>query len=439
MLTSFLLTVVAILVLLVMSGFFSGSETALTATSRARIHRLATDGERRAVVVNELIGSRERLIGAILLGNNLVNILASALATSVFLSIFGDAGVIYATFVMTMLVLIFAEVLPKTYAITNPDQVAMAVGRPIRVIVNLLSPIVLTVEWIVRRTLNLFGMSIDDSQPILSAHEEIRGAIELHHTEGSVVKHDRDMLGGILDLRDLTVDEVMVHRKSIAMFDIDAPQYEVVEQVLASPYTRIPFWQDDPENIVGILHAKDLLRAMTRDKDMSTLSIKDLLQEPWFIPETTSLLEQLAAFRRQRKHFALVVDEYGALMGLLTLEDILEEIVGEISDEHDIGATGVRPGPGGSVTVDGDVTIRDLNRIMDWNLPDDEAVTIAGLVIHEARAIPEQGQLFTYYGYQFEILHKQRNQITQLSITPPRRRGRKRSGTSSKPQKTAAS
>ena len=416
------LTLIAVLVLLFFSGFFSGSETALTAASRARLFRLEKEGVKRAMAVNQLINDRERLIGAILLGNNLVNILASALATSLFIAFFGQAGVVYATLVMTFLVLIFAEVLPKTYAIANPDKVAMSVAKPIKLIVSVFAPVVSAVQWIVRRTLKAWGINVDDTQSILSAHEEIRGTIELHQTEGAVIKRESDMLGAILDLRDMSVDDVMVHRKNMMMINIDLPVDVIVDQMLQSPYTRIPFWQENTENIVGILHAKDLLRAMNaRHNDIENLDIKELLIKPWFVPETTNLFEQLNAFRKERKHFSVVVDEYGTLMGLVTLEDILEEIVGEISDEHDINVSGVRPAPNGTVYVDGDVTIRDLNRAMDWDLPDDEAVTIAGLVIHEAQTIPEPSQMFSYYGYRFEVLRKNRNQITALRILPPRK------------------
>ncbi len=413
------LIVVAILVLLVFSGYFSGSETALTATSRARMHQLEKDGAHRAIIVNELINNRERLIGAILLGNNLVNILASALATGIFIALVGEAGVIYATLTMTSLVLVFAEVLPKTYAISNPDRMAMAVAPVLRVVVKILAPIMVSVEWIVRKTLKMLGQNIDEAVAVLSPHEEIRGAIDLHHLEGGVKKRDRDMLGGILDLSDMTVDEIMVHRKNMEMVDIDLPKAEIINQVLDSQYTRLPFWKDNPENIVGVLHAKNILKALhERDDIIDTLPITSLLIEPWFIPETTTLQEQLKAFLNKRQHFALVVDEYGALMGLVTLEDILEEIVGDIVDEHDKLVTGVRLQSNGSVYVDGHIPVRDLNRAVDWDLPEDEANTIAGLVIHEAQTIPEAGQMFSYYGYRFEVLRRHRNQITSLRITP---------------------
>lgn len=411
----------AIVLLLLFSGFFSGSETALTAASRARMHRLAEEGDKRARIVLRLTEDRERLIGAILLGNNLVNILASALATSLFLALFGDAGVVYATLVMTAVVLIFAEVAPKTFAITNTDRVALAVSQPLRIIIFLFGPVTAAVQFIVRHTFRIFGLDVDDQQQVLSAHEELRGAINLHHHEGGVVKIDRDMLGGILDLRDLEVSDIMVHRKNIAMIDASQTNAEIVSQVLGSPHTRIPLWRDEQENIIGVLHAKDLLRALAgAGWNPDAVNILEVATKPWFVPDTTTLQDQLNAFLRRKTHFALVVDEYGALMGLITLEDILEEIVGEISDEHDIDVAGVRVQPDGSVVVNGSVPIRDLNRALDWSLPDDEATTIAGLVIHEARTIPEVGQAFTFHGFRFEITRRQRNQIAQMRVTPAR-------------------
>lgn len=407
----------AIILLLLFSAFFSGSETALTAASRARMHRLAEEGNKRARLVLLLTEDRERLIGAVLLGNNLVNIMASALATSLFLALFGDAGVVYATLIMTAVVLIFSEVAPKTFAITNTDRVALAVAPVLRVVTVLFGPVTAAVQFIVRHSFRLFGLNVDASQQVLSAHEELRGAINLHHHEGSVVKIDRDMLGGILDLRDLEVSDIMVHRKNIAMIDASQPNSEIISQALASPHTRIPLWRDEQENIVGVLHAKDLLRALASvEWKPDAIDILSIANKPWFVPDTTTLQDQLNAFLRHKTHFSLVVDEYGALMGLITLEDILEEIVGEISDEHDIEVAGARIQPDGSVVVNGSVPIRDLNRAFDWSLPDDEATTIAGLVIHEARTIPEVGQTFTFHGFRFEILRRQRNQVAQLRI-----------------------
>ncbi|QFT29689.1 Hemolysin C [Labrenzia sp. THAF82] len=417
--TSLWLAVGAILVLLFLSGFFSGSETALTAASRARMHQIEKNGDWRARVASRLIANRERLIGALLLGNNLVNILASALATSVFLSLFGEAGVALATLVMTALVLVFAEVLPKTWAISNPERFAVMVSPIVRVVVAVFGPVVAGVEVIVRMILRVVGINVGADTFILSAHEELRGAVDLQHIEGGLEKGERDRLGGLLDLAELEVSDVMVHRTNMVALNVDEDPAKLVEAALASPYTRLPLWRGESDNFVGVLHAKDLLRALhAADGGTDGINILDIAAPAWFVPDTTSLQDQLNAFLRHKSHFSLVVDEYGEVMGLVTLEDILEEIVGEIADEHDVELEGLRPQADGSVIVDGSVPIRDLNRAADWSLPDDEATTIAGLVIHEARMIPEERQIFTFHGFRFTVLRREKNRITRLRIMP---------------------
>jgi len=412
----------AIILCLSLSFFFAGSETALIASSRARMHRLEKHGNREAAIVNRLIETRERLIGTLLLGNNAVNIAASSLATSLLLLWF-DSGVIYATIVMTFVVVVFAEVLPKTVAINAPERVALIVARPLSWVVRLFGPVVMGIEALVRWIVAGVGIRIGENQPILSAHEELRGAVDLLHREGGVEKHDRDMLGGLLDLRELEVSDVMIHRTEMITLNADDPPEEFVRAALAAPVTRVPLWRNSPENIIGVLHAKDLLRAILNvGGDLSNVDVMSIATPPWFVPDTRPLLEQLKAFRRRKTQLALVVDEYGEVMGLVTLEDILEEIVGDIEDEHDIVVAGVRPQLDGSVNVDGGVPIRDLNRAMDWSLPDEEATTIAGLVIHEARSIPEPGQSFTFHGFRFQVLGRDRNRITALKITPLGRR-----------------
>jgi len=411
-------SIISIIFLLALSGFFSGSETALTAASRARMHKLEQDGNPRAKRVNLLISDRESLIGTILLGNNLVNILASVLMTTLVTSLFGQNGasLAIATAAMTILVLVFAEVLPKTYAITRADNMAMNVSRPIGILVKLLGWIVSVIQAIVNFTLGLFGVKPQEGP---SADEEIRGAISLHASEGSVDEADRHRLLGALDLKDLAVSEVMIHRKNIAMLDGDLATRDLVMKALSSAHTRIPLYRGEREEIIGILHAKDLLRAVAPHRgELDQLDLQDLFREPWFVPETTPVLDQLDAFMTKRNHFAFVVDEYGALQGLITLEDILEEIVGDIRDEHDVPVQGVHPQADGSANVDGWVTLRDLNRALGWSLPDEEAVTVAGLVIHEAQTIPEIGQRFSFHGYRFDILRRTRNQITGISVKP---------------------
>ncbi|WP_298432988.1 HlyC/CorC family transporter [uncultured Jannaschia sp.] len=417
----------AIVCLLAMSAFFSGSETALTAASRGKLRNQADKGNAgaaRALVVTE---DNERLIGSVLLGNNIVNILAASLATALFTALFGEGGVALATLVMTALVLVFAEVLPKTYAISNPETAASRVAAPIGVVVRVFAPIVSVVRALVRGILKIFGVDIDPDADIMSAHEEIVGAITLGHTEGGVEKEDRDRLLGALDLGERAVEEIMLHRSGIEMVDADAPATAILDQALHSRHTRLPVYCGEPENIIGVLHSKDLLRAIDRlvrtegggIEAVEKLDLSDVMMEPYFIPETTTLDDQMRQFLRRHTHFALVVDEYGALQGLITLEDILEEIVGEITDEYDQPEAPVLDAAAdGTVLIEGAMTIRDLNRATEWNLPDDEANTVAGLVIHEAQTIPTTGQVFSFHGFRFEVAARDANRITQLRIRP---------------------
>lgn len=425
--TAFWLTAGAILVLLVLSGFFSGSETALTAASRGKLRTAADKGSRGAERALEVTDDSERLIGSVLLGNNVVNILATSLATALLTKIFGQNGVAFATLIMTLLVLIFAEVLPKTYAITNPEKVAALVAAPIAVIVLVFSPIVSAVRFFVRGVLFLFGVRTDPDSQILAVHEEIAGALQLGHSEGIVEKEDRDRILGALDLNERMVEEVMLHRSGIEVVDVTLPVQDILSQILESPHTRLPLYRDDPENIVGVIHSKDLLRALHKlliadrfnRRDIGNFDIMSVAMDAYFIPETTTMGDQMREFLRRKSHFALVVDEYGGLQGLITLEDILEEIVGEIADEFDEDeAAQVEATSDGAYLVEGGMTLRDLNRAYDWALPDDEANTVAGLVIHEAQMIPVEGQVFSFHGFRFEVIEKDENRIAILKIRP---------------------
>jgi Mg2+/Co2+ transporter CorB len=410
-----------IAILLVLSAFFSGSETSLTGASRPLMHQLESKGDRRAKIVNKLQERKGQLIGAILIGNNVVNILASALATSILIGMFGEAGIVYATIIMTVLVVMFAEILPKTYALQNADRVSLQIASTINPLVIFLSPITFATQWLVRVTLRLFGIHLYSGEDFVAKTDELRGAIELHQSESEnneTLQHERAMLRSVLDLSEVDVGEIMVHRKTVAMLNAGEPAEAIVKQVLASQYTRMPLWRDEPDNVIGIIHAKEVLRAIHENKGDFNIDIESLVTEAWFIPETTRLLDQLQAFRDRHEHFALVVDEYGSLEGVVTLEDILEEIVGDIIDEHDNNVPGLRAQSDGSYIVDGSFTIRDLNRHFEWNLPDEEASTIAGLVLYESRRIPEVGQAFMFYGLRFDIMRRQHHQITAIRITP---------------------
>ena len=425
--SAFWITSAAILALLVLSGLFSGSETALTAASRAKLRNQADKGSKGAAQALKITEDNERLIGSVLLGNNLVNILAASLATALFTRLFGESGVALATLVMTLLVLIFAEVLPKTYAITNAEPAAARVAPVITLVIRVFAPIVALVRWLVRGILSVFGVQTDPDSHILAVREEIAGALQLGHSEGVVEKEDRDRILGALDLGDRTVEEIMLHRSQIEMINADDSPEVIVGQCLQSNHTRLPLYRGEPENIIGVVHAKNLLRAMHKiltgtkaaARSFEKFDICDVANKPYFIPETTTLDEQMRQFLRMRSHFALVVDEYGTLEGLITLEDILEEIVGEITDEFDVDEEhDIHRTDDHQYLVDGAMTIRDLNRATDWTLPDDAANTVAGLVIHEARIIPKPAQVFSFHGFRFEVIEVDGNRITRLKIRP---------------------
>lgn len=411
--------IVMIVLLLGFTAFLTASKTALIAASRARMHEQERHGDTRAAIVQHLTATRQRLLDAILLAKIVVMITAAAIAASALAKIHGDLGIAYAVAGVTLLMLLFGEVLPRTYAMTNPDHLALVLAPLIKPWVEIFAPLVSTLEWIVKRVLRLLGPEVGRAEHMRSAHDQLRGAIALHHHEGSVVTKDRDMLGGILNLQDLTVRDVMVHRTKMVTVDRSEPPASIIEGVLKSGHTRIPVWKNSSENIIGILHAKDLLKEMQKHKgDAARIDLDDIVSPPWFVPDTRPVADQLNAFLRRKTHFALVVDEYGEVMGFVTLEDIIEEIVGDIADEHDVPGLGVRAEAGGSYVVDGIVPVRDLNRLNDWHLPDDKMTTVAGLVIHEARMIPEVGQTFTFHGFRFEVLRKRRHQVTSLRITP---------------------
>ena len=416
------LTLVALIifVLLTISALFSAAETALTGASRARMHQLEKDGDPAARRVGVLMDNQETMIGSVLLGNNLINILSTALVTEVLTkSIPGAWGAAIATGIMTVLVLVYAEVLPKTLAIGRPDDASRLLSTPTLLVVRAFGPVIAAIQWVIRNSLRLVGFEVSPEADASAAQEEIRGAVEYHHAEGLVEGSDRRMIGGVLDLGDMDVSEVMVHRRSMTMLDIDTPTRAFVDQALGASFTRLPVYEGEQDNVIGVMHARDLARAISAVRgDADQLDLRSVMREPWFIPETTNLRDQLHEFLKRKSHFALIVDEYGALQGMVTLEDILEEIVGEIDDEHDTTVEGVRPQPDGSANVDGVVTIRDLNRAMDWSLPDEHAVTVAGLVIHEAQTIPDPGQTFIFHGHRFQVLRRQRNQITALRVWP---------------------
>ncbi len=408
---------VAITLLLLISGFFSAAETALTAVSRARIYQLVMSGNKAALVVSKLRREKESMIGAVLIGNNAVNIAASAIATTVTIRYLGDGnGLLLVTLVMTVLVVIFSEIMPKTYAIQNSERVSLAFAPFLNIVVVLLKPITGSIQVFIYYFMKIFGVDINKNNSLVSATDVIRGTIELHHREGKMIKQDRDMLGSILDLNDIEVGEIAIHRKQVETIEADLPAKELVRQAVSTMHSRIPLWRGEPDNIIGLLHVKDLVKALGEQEDISNEAILSMAKKPWFIPETTSLRDQLLAFRSKRQHFAFIVDEYGSWEGVVTLEDIIEEIVGDIDDEYDETDTSVQKVGDHAYLVQGSVTLRDLNRQLDWNLPDDNASTVAGLLIHEAQTIPTIGEYFEILGFGFTVLEKEAMQLTRLRI-----------------------
>ena len=408
-------------VCLLAASYLSAAETAITGVSRPRMHRLAQQGNRRAVLVNGLLDRKDAVVSATLIGNSVLNIFSASLSTAVLTDLFGTAGVFYATLAITVLVVLFVEVLPKTWALLQADRMALGLAPSLNVVLMILGPISSAAARAARVFLGLFGVHGHGHGDAQAQDDMLRGAIELHGEGqiGEAAPAEKAMLRSVLDLGDQTVGDVMTHRGNVALIDADQPTDVIVTQVLAAPYTRIPLYRGQPDNIVGVVHAKDLFRAVKAAGGPEGVKIDDVLTPPWFIPEATALFDQLEAFRARHEHFAIVVDEYGALRGIVTLEDIIEEIVGDIEDEHDAIKRGVVRREDGSMICQGDVPIRDLNREFGWNLPQDVAITIAGLVLHEARRIPEVGQTYAFYGFRFEILKREGTRIAELRILPP--------------------
>jgi Mg2+/Co2+ transporter CorB len=401
-----------IIFLIILSAFFSSSETALTAVSEARIHELALQGSKRAIIIEKILIKKEKMISTLLVGNNLVNVIASVYATSFALNFFAEFGLIFVTIVMTIILVIFAEVIPKTYAFSHADKLALAVAPIINIIILVLTPATFITE---RFAKVISGPIIDDDE---AKTEELRGMIRLHAGNESKAKERGKMMSSMLDMDAVTIEAVMTHRGAVTMIDSKSVPESIFKVVGESPFTRIPIYSGSPDNIIGIIHAKELFRSLRRRnfKNLEILNLTELMIQPYFAPETTLLFDQLEIFRARREHFAVVVDEYGDFRGIVTLEDILEEIVGEIDDETDIHVKGVKPQPDGSLITDGSVTIRDLNRSLGWSLPDENANTIAGLVLYESKTIPEPGQEFRFFDIRFRILQKKGNFISQLRL-----------------------
>lgn len=413
----------AIIVLIIFSALFSGSETALTSASRGKLKTQAEKGNKGAQRALIITDDRETLISSVLVGNNLVNILATALATNLFTLLFGDSGVLITTIVMTMVVLIFAEVLPKTYAIARPEEASQKASRFILPFIFIFTPIVVVIKALVTAFLRLLGLLEPRSESLEDVQDEIKGRIELEIPTGMFDKEDQRRVLGALDISSLSVEDVMRHRSEIDMLNADDPIEEILAQCMTTPHSRLPVYKDETENIIKIAHVKDLYRNYWGQNEKIETSTPlgehwyTNLKEPYFVIETTPLGILMQEFLEKRTHFALVVDEYGALQGLVTLEDIIEEIVGEIEDEYDQEQSEpFKEVSQGVYLVDGALPVREFNKMLNLDLPDDQAVTLAGLVINEIKYIPVKGENFDILGYRFEIVDRIRNRVTQIRI-----------------------
>lgn len=413
-----------IVFLLALAGLISATETAITATSPGRIQQLISEGNKRAAVLKSILKIKEKVISTLLIGNSIANTLCTTIATSMFIELFGDdMGTLISSITMSFIIIIFSEVVPKAMAVAKPEKLSLFAAPGLILFMKLLAPVNKMLNYIVRFAFVLF--KIDHKQD-MSGADEVRGVIEHHLNEGNVVKDDRDMLGGILDIRNLIVGDIMIHRSKINSVNIDNPKADIIKFALDCGHTRIPVWQNDPDNIIGILHIRDLLRLLQELKgEIDKLNIPTLLVDPWFISDNALVTQQLQAFRERQSHLACVVDEYGELQGIITLEDILEEIVGQIYDEHDVGKNKIVKISSKEYTIDGTVTVRDLNRELGWNIPDSEANTIAGFLIHEMQRIPGKGESIIIDNLKIVVKTKSSNRIKTVKIYIQKEKGAK--------------
>jgi len=434
--TSTIVNLLLAIFLLAANAFYVAAEFALVKSRSFRVNTMVEQNRFGARLVQRMMGNVEAYLACCQLGITMASLglgwvgepTVSALLKPA-LDPLGmpEQALHFTSFMIGFLVfsslhIVVGEQVPKTLAIREPEPVSQWIAYPLHISYVVLYPLNWLLNESSRKILELLGIRESSHHEILS-DVEIEGLVEESAEHGKMPVGQAEYIHNVFRFGELEVSDIMVHRTEMVTVNADDPAEEIVSAVLKAAYTRIPIWRDSAENIIGILHAKDLLRSVqAAGGDLSKIDVAAIARPPWFVPDIRPLSEQLKAFRRRKTHFALVVDEYGEVMGLITLEDIIEEIVGDISDEHDVTVSGCKPQPDGSVVVEGSVPIRDLNRMMDWNLPDEEATTIAGLVIHEARSIPEAGQSFTFHGFRFRVMKKERNRITALHVAPLNRK-----------------
>jgi Mg2+/Co2+ transporter CorB len=410
----FLLSYLTVAILICLSGLSSATETAITGCSAGKLQQLSKEGNTGAGLIIKLLKNKDNVITALLITNNIVNIAATSLVTSLFIKALGSEGAAYATVFMSVLIIIVAEVIPKAMAIANPEKLALFIAIPLNILVTIFYPIIRLLHALVKTSMNLFGL---DNSSVVSGQDEVRGVIDYQHQEGRVFKDDRDMLDGVLDLNYLTVSDLVVPRNQLQTLPQDLDKHELVTRALAIPYSRVPIWKDNKDNIVGMLHIRSLFDALLKNNfDYNKIDLDDILIKSWFVPETTLIRDQLKQFKRRKVHSAIVIDEYGDIQGIITLEDILEEIVGQIEDEYDKEQPKISYKSGGRILVSGDIPIRDLNKAMNWDLPEQQASTLAGLLMEELERIPEQGEKVTFRNLSCRIVKRAGNTIKTIQI-----------------------
>ena len=413
-------SIIIIFFLLIISGLLSGSETSITSVSKSKIHKLSNRGDVRAKKVLKLIDKKNDLVSSILIGNNIINILASVLATALLIKYYGDKGILYSTIVMSALIVIFSEVFPKNYALLKPDRFVLAMSGPLTIFSKLLLPFIIFLRFINFIIFKLIRVDTTNKITSKSAREDIRNIINMHEDEGRLLKDESDMLNAILDLKEITVEKIMTHRKNIYSINIEETN-TFFTKIAQSSFSRIPVWKNSPNNILGLIHTKNVLSNLDDIGTLNINKIKENLIKPWFIPETTKAKDQLNEFIKRKEKLAFIVDEYGELMGLISMEDIIEEIVGNIFDEKDFSTIGIRRLENNIFRIRGDVNIRDINRELDINIPEGTSSTIAGYIIDQTESFPDVGQTFAYDGIMYEIINKNKNQITQIKLTLPKK------------------
>ena len=405
-----------VLGLLCIAGFISEAETAITAASPGLIQKLKSEGNKRAELLLGILKIKEKVISTLLIENSIANTICTTVSTGVFIEYFGDdMGTAISAVVMSFMIIVFSEVVPKAIAVVKSEKIALLATPALLVVLKILEPMNILLSYITKGFCFIFRIDLKHK---VSAEDEVRGVIEHHMHEGNVFKDDRDMLGGILDIRNMTICDIMVHRSKIMAIDIDTPTEKVINTVLSSRHSRFPFWQGNRDNIIGILHVKDLMNKIhqSRKNKANEINIRDLLSTPVFVPDNSLVVQQLNMFREGQTHLACVVDEYGDLQGIVTMEDILEEIVGQIYDEHDSGNQKITKLSDRVFIIDGSVSVRDLNRELDWQIPETDATTIAGFIISKMARIPNQGEYLISKDLKMIVKKKFDNRIKTIKV-----------------------